>query len=82
MKKSASKLDPATEKAMQSAFNVRSTFLVMSRSSTAEQLSHTALELRRAETTISASPIEAHLGAASVELFPENHDNAEQSVRY
>jgi hypothetical protein len=52
---------------MQSAFHVQSTFLDMSRSTTNGHLSHSALELRRAETTTSASQLEAHLQAAPVE---------------
>jgi hypothetical protein len=70
----------ATEEAMQSALDVQSTFLDMSRPTTADNLPHSALELRRAETTISASQLEAHLQAASVEQLTENHDIVEQSA--
>jgi hypothetical protein len=52
----------------------------MSHSTTAGHLSHSALQLRRAETTTSASQLEAHLQAAPVEQFPENHDTVEQSA--
>jgi hypothetical protein len=65
---------------MQSTPHVQSTFLSMSRSTTAGHLPHSALEFRRAETTISASQLEAHLQAAPVEQFPENHDIVEQSA--
>jgi hypothetical protein len=51
-----------------------STFLDMSRSTTAGHLPHNVLELRRVETTTSASQLEAHLQTAPVEQFPENHD--------
>jgi hypothetical protein len=56
--KNTSELDPATEEAMQLVLDVQSTFLGMLHSATA------ALELRRAETTTSASQVEAHLQAA------------------
>jgi hypothetical protein len=46
----------------------------MSRSATAGHLPHTALELRRAEATTSAS----QLRAAAVEHFPENHGKIER----
>jgi hypothetical protein len=36
------------------------------------------MDLRHAETTTSASQLEAHLQAAPVEQFPENHDIIEQ----
>jgi hypothetical protein len=65
---------------MQSALHVQSTFLDTSRSTTAGHLLHSALELRRTETTTSASQLEAHLQAAPVEQFPQNHDIIEQSV--
>jgi hypothetical protein len=54
--------------------------MAMLRSTTAELLPHIALELRRIETTTSASQIEAYLQAASVEQYPENHDITEQSA--
>jgi hypothetical protein len=63
---------------MQSALHVQSTFLDLSRSTTAGHLPHNALELCRAETTTSASQLEAHLQAAPVEKFPENYDIDEQ----
>jgi hypothetical protein len=63
---------------MQSALHVNSTYLDMSRSTTTGHIPHSALELRRAVTTSSASQLEAHLQAAPVEQFPENHDIVEQ----
>jgi ferredoxin len=78
--KNPSELDPATEEAMQSALHVQFTFLDMSCSTTVGHLPHSALELRRAETTTSASQLEAHLQAAPVEQFPEYHDIVEQSA--
>jgi hypothetical protein len=59
---------------MQSALHFQSTFLDMSRSATDGHLPHSALELRRTETAISASQLKAHLQAAPVEQFPENYD--------
>jgi hypothetical protein len=44
------------------------------------RLSTTAGHLRRAETSTSASRLEAHLQAASVEQFPDNHDIVQQSA--
>jgi hypothetical protein len=41
-------------------------------------LPHSALELHHAETTTSASQPDAHLQAALVGQFPENHDIIEQ----
>jgi hypothetical protein len=55
---------------MQSAFDVQYTFLAMSPLTTAEHLSQSALELYRAETTISAP----------VEGYQENHNIFEQSA--
>jgi hypothetical protein len=78
--KKSSELDPATEEAMQSALHVQSTFQDMSLSNTAGHLPHSALELNRAETTTSASQLEAHHQAAPVGQFPENHDIIEQSA--
>jgi hypothetical protein len=49
--KNLSELDPAAEEAMQSALHVQSTSLAMSRSTTAGHLLHSALELRRVQTT-------------------------------
>jgi hypothetical protein len=63
---------------MQSVLDIQSTFLDMSRSTTVGHLPHSALELRRAETTTSASHLEAHLQTALVELFSENHDISER----
>jgi hypothetical protein len=56
---------------MQSALYIQSTFLGMSCTTTAAYLPHTALELYHAETTTSASQLEAHLQLAPVEQFPE-----------
>jgi hypothetical protein len=52
----------------------------MSRLTTAGHLPDSALELRRAETTTSVSQLEAHLQAAPVKQFSENHDIVEQSA--
>jgi hypothetical protein len=79
-RKNPSELDSAIKEAMQSARHVQSTFLDMSRSTTVRHLPHSALELRRAETTTSASQQEAHLKAAPVEQFQENHDIVEESA--
>jgi hypothetical protein len=65
---------------MLSALHVQSTFLDMSHSITAGHLPHSALEPRFAETTTSASHLEAHLQVAPVEQLPENHDIVEQSA--
>jgi hypothetical protein len=65
---------------MQSALHVQSTFLDMSGSTIAEHLPHSSLELRRAETTTSASQLEAHHQAVPVEQFPGNRDIVEQSA--
>lgn len=62
-----SELDLVAWEAMQSALEVQSTFLDILRLTTAGYLPHTALELRRAEATISASQLEAHPQAAPVE---------------
>jgi hypothetical protein len=42
-------------------------------------LFHSAMELCHADTTTSASQLEAHLKTNSVEQNPENHDVSEQS---
>jgi hypothetical protein len=73
-------LVPATKEDMQSALRVQSTFLDMLLSTTAGHLPHSALELLHAETTTSASWLEAHFQAALVEQFPENRDIVEQSA--
>jgi hypothetical protein len=65
---------------MQSAHHVQTSFLDMSRSTTAGHLPHSALELCRAETKTSASQLQAHLQATPVEQFPENHDIVERSA--
>jgi hypothetical protein len=68
---------------MQSAFDIQSTFLNFPSSTTSRytHLPHNVLELRRAETTISACSHQgAHLQAAQVKHFPENHDIVEQSA--
>jgi hypothetical protein len=41
---------------------------------------HSALEIRRAETTASLTQLKAQLQAAPLEKFPENHDMVEQSA--
>jgi hypothetical protein len=71
--KKPSELDPATKEVMQSVLNVLPVFLDMLRSATAGRHAHSALELRRAETT-SASQPGALLQAAPVEQLPGNRD--------
>jgi hypothetical protein len=61
-----SELDPATEVAVQKTLHVQATFQDMSRSATAGHRPRSVLELRRAETTTSASQLEAHLQTALV----------------
>jgi hypothetical protein len=53
--RSPSELEPATEESIPSAFHVRSTILDTWYSTTTGHLPNNALELRRAETTISLS---------------------------
>jgi hypothetical protein len=74
--------DPVTEEAMQSALDVQSPFLntCMSHSTTAGHLPHSLLELCCAETTTSASHLEAQLQAAPAEQLPENHHTVGQSA--
>jgi hypothetical protein len=64
---------------MQSAFDIKFTFLDMSRSTIAGHLPHRALELRRAGTTTSAAQLQTYLQAAPVEQLPENRHFLEQS---
>jgi hypothetical protein len=64
---------------MQSAFDIKFTFLDMSRSTTAGHL-HRVLELRRAETTTSAAQLHSYLQAAPVEELPENRYILEHSA--
>jgi hypothetical protein len=52
----------------------------MLRLTTAGHVPHNALEFRSAETTSSVPHLQAHLEAAPVEQFPENHDIIERSV--
>jgi hypothetical protein len=68
------------EEAMQLALSIQPTFQVMSCSTTARHLPYCALELPHAETTISATQLEAHLQAALVEQFLENQCIVEQST--
>jgi hypothetical protein len=75
--KNISELDPTTQKVMQSALDLESTFH-MSNSPTAAHLPHSALELGRAEITTSASKLEAHLQVDPLQHFSENHDMFEQ----
>jgi hypothetical protein len=63
---------------MQLVLDVHSTFLDILHSTTAGYLPPSALEVRHAETTTSASHVETHLQAAPAEEFPENRDVAEQ----
>jgi hypothetical protein len=62
-------LNPAVEEAMQLALSIHPTFQVMSCSIIARHLPHCALELHHAETTTSASQLEAHLQAAPVNQY-------------
>jgi hypothetical protein len=75
---SPSELDLTTEEDMQAALHIESTFLDFSCSSTAGHISHSVPELRCAETTSFASQLEAHLQAATTELF--QHNILEQSA--
>jgi ABC-type amino acid transport system permease subunit len=59
-------LDVETEEAMQCAPNLQSIFLHISCSTTAGHLRH---GLRRAETAVSASQLDAHRQAAPAEHF-------------
>jgi hypothetical protein len=52
----------------------------MSHPTTPGYFPHRGLELRCAETTTSASQLEASLEAAPIEQFPENHDIVEQPI--
>jgi hypothetical protein len=73
-----SELDPTTQEATHSALDtldLQPTF-DMSNSPTVTHFPHSALELRRAETTTSASLPGAHLQADPLEHFSENHDVA------
>jgi hypothetical protein len=73
-------LELLTEEAMQSAINIQSSFLDVSHLTTAGHLPHSVLKLHHAETTTSASQVEAHQQAAKIHQFPGNHDMVEQSV--
>jgi hypothetical protein len=77
-KKEASEVDPATEVTTQSALHVQSTFLGMSRLTTAGH-PHSALHLRRARTTTSA-PQWHVLKQPRVKQLQENHDYLERSA--
>jgi hypothetical protein len=79
-KKNPSDLDLATKGAMQSALDSQSSFLNTSRSTTAGRLSHSALQLRRPETTTSSSQLEAPPQAAPVEQVPQNRGIVERSA--
>jgi hypothetical protein len=68
------------EETVQAGLNFQFTFLDMSRSTTDGHLPHIVLQLRRAETTTSASQLEIHLQAAPAEQFSERQDTAEQSA--
>jgi hypothetical protein len=63
---------------MQSALDVQSTFLDISRSTIFEQLPHCVLELHHAKTTTSASKPDANLQAVLAEQFPGYQDDVEQ----
>jgi hypothetical protein len=65
---------------VQSALGIQSTFLDTLRSTTAGHLPYSALELRPAETTTSASQLEVHLQDVPVEQFPENHNIIDQAA--
>jgi hypothetical protein len=80
-KKNQSELDPGTKSVVQSAFNIQFTCEDRSRSITAGHFPHSSLELSCAETTTSASQLEAYLQALPIGQFRENHDIAEQLSR-
>jgi hypothetical protein len=67
-KKNPLELDPATEKTMQSALDVQSTFPAFVAFSHCRESPHSALGLRHVETTTPASRIQAH----PVKQFPES----------
>jgi hypothetical protein len=73
-------LDVVTKEAMQAAPNAQSTFLGVLLSAVTKHLPCSALELLHAETTTSASQLEAHLQAALLKQVPENHDIIEHSA--
>jgi hypothetical protein len=73
-------VQPATEKATQTALDIQSTFQDTLRSTTTGHLPHSALGLRHAETTTSVSQLEAYLQVSPVDQFPENRDIVEKSV--
>jgi hypothetical protein len=64
-----SELNPAAEKAMQSALDSQSTFLDMLRSTTVGYLPHRELKPCRAQTSTSTSEFKAHLPATAVGWF-------------
>jgi hypothetical protein len=72
-KNSQSKLDPATGEAMQLTLDVHVLSSVCCIELSPDSLPHTALQLRHAEITNSASQREAHLQISSIEVI---------SVRY
>jgi hypothetical protein len=65
---------------MQSALDFQSTFQGMLCSSTTKYLPHTVLEIRRAESTIYASQLEAYFQENQSEQVPENRYIVEQSA--
>jgi hypothetical protein len=73
-------LDPEIRGARQLALDVHSTFLHISRSTTASRIPHIGLELFCAETIDLTSQLEANLQETPIEQFPETHDTAEQSA--
>jgi hypothetical protein len=73
-RKNPLELDQAAEEIKKSALDV----LVISLSTSVGHFLCSVLELLDAETTISASQLEAKLHTALTEEFPENHDIVEQ----
>jgi hypothetical protein len=58
----------------------QSSFLDMSHSTIAGHLPHSMPKLHHAETATSATQVEAHLQAAKIQQFPENHNVVEQAA--
>jgi hypothetical protein len=79
--KNATDSDLVTGDTIQSAMNIQSTFLDMSRSPTTWHLPHSMLELCHAKTTTSASQLKAHLQAAWANHFLENHITKQSACR-
>jgi hypothetical protein len=67
-----------TEEVMQSALDIKFSFLDEFLSTTAGHHPHSKLERSRAETTGSSSQLGTQLQEAPVEQFPENHHVVQQ----